>query len=175
LLLPCIIILFLHLWSSNHKCTQSCYFPLLLRRRRWTGIFQWGVLSYVLPRLPFLWSYGVFCCSISLRVVIVFRDITYVIIILYSWHLAIYKHFWPYVWNNWSWVMHMMSTWFWHKNWVWHVSVWERYNFDISFDEGYGYMRPLCSRDWDVDHHKVNMATVFSPLLLVLVVQCWRS
>jgi hypothetical protein len=31
LLLPCIIILFLHLLSTNHKCTQSCYFPLLLK------------------------------------------------------------------------------------------------------------------------------------------------
>jgi hypothetical protein len=38
----------------------------------------------VLPRLPFLWSYGVFSYSVSLRVVVVFRDITYVIIILYS-------------------------------------------------------------------------------------------
>jgi hypothetical protein len=27
LLLPCIIILFLHLLSTNHKCTQPCYFP----------------------------------------------------------------------------------------------------------------------------------------------------
>jgi hypothetical protein len=27
LLLPCIIILFLHLLSTNHKCTQACYFP----------------------------------------------------------------------------------------------------------------------------------------------------
>jgi hypothetical protein len=26
LLLPCIIILFLHLLSTNNKCTQSCYF-----------------------------------------------------------------------------------------------------------------------------------------------------
>jgi hypothetical protein len=26
LLLPCIIILFLHLLSTNHKCTQPCYF-----------------------------------------------------------------------------------------------------------------------------------------------------
>jgi hypothetical protein len=25
--LPCIIILFLHLLSTNHKCTQPCYFP----------------------------------------------------------------------------------------------------------------------------------------------------
>jgi hypothetical protein len=31
LLLSCIIILFMHLLSTNHKCTQSCYFPLLLK------------------------------------------------------------------------------------------------------------------------------------------------
>jgi hypothetical protein len=31
LLLPRIIILFLHLLSTNHKCTQPCYFPLLLK------------------------------------------------------------------------------------------------------------------------------------------------
>jgi hypothetical protein len=31
LLLPCIIILFLHLMSTNHKCTQPCYFSLLLK------------------------------------------------------------------------------------------------------------------------------------------------
>jgi hypothetical protein len=31
LLLPCIIILFLHLLSTNHMCTQPCYFPLLLK------------------------------------------------------------------------------------------------------------------------------------------------
>jgi hypothetical protein len=31
LLLPYIIILFLHLLSTNHKCTQHCYFPLLLK------------------------------------------------------------------------------------------------------------------------------------------------
>jgi hypothetical protein len=31
LLLPCIIILFLHLLNTNHKCTQPCYFPLLLK------------------------------------------------------------------------------------------------------------------------------------------------
>jgi hypothetical protein len=34
LLLPCIIILFLHLLCTNHKCTQSCYFPLLLTAAR---------------------------------------------------------------------------------------------------------------------------------------------
>jgi hypothetical protein len=31
LLLSCIIILFLHLLSTSHKCTQPCYFPLLLK------------------------------------------------------------------------------------------------------------------------------------------------
>jgi hypothetical protein len=95
-----------------------CYSNLLLRRRRWSGILQWGVLGYMLPRLLFLWCYGVFCCSILLRVILVFRDIIYVIIILYSWHLDICEYFWSYVWNNWSWFMHTMSTWFWHKNWV---------------------------------------------------------
>jgi hypothetical protein len=95
---------------------------LLLRRRKWSKILRWGVLGYVLPRLPLLWSYGVFRCSISLRVIIVFKDITYLIIILYSWHLVIYEHFWLYVWNNWFGVMHTMSTWFWHKKWVWQLT-----------------------------------------------------
>jgi hypothetical protein len=71
-----------------------CYSNWLLRRRRWTIILWWGVLGYVLPHLPFLWSYGVFRCSVSLRVGIVFRDITYIIIILYLWHLIICEHFW---------------------------------------------------------------------------------
>jgi hypothetical protein len=88
------------------------YSNLLLRRRRCIGILWRGVLGYVLPQLTFLWNYGVFCYSIPLKVIIVFRDITYVIIILYSWHLVICEHFWPFVWNNWSWVMHTMSTWF---------------------------------------------------------------
>jgi hypothetical protein len=96
-----------------------CYWNLLLKRRRWIGILRRRILGYVLPRLPFIWSYGVFRYFVLLRVIIVFRDITYVIILLYSWHLVIYEHFWPYVWNNWSWVMHTTSTWFWHKNKVW--------------------------------------------------------
>jgi hypothetical protein len=45
-------------------------------------------------QLPFLWSYGVIRRSISLRAVIVFRDIIYVIIILYSLHLVICEQFW---------------------------------------------------------------------------------
>jgi hypothetical protein len=119
LLLSCIIILFLHLLSTNHKCTQPCYFPchsnLLLRRKGWTGILRRGVLGYVLPRLSFPWCYGVFRYFVPLIVIIVFRDTIYVIIIIrYSWHLVICEHFWPYVWSNCSWVMHTMSTWFWH-------------------------------------------------------------
>jgi hypothetical protein len=61
-----------------------CYSNLLLRRRRWSGILWWGVLGYVLPRLPFLWCYGVFRCSISSRVILVFKDIIYVINTLYT-------------------------------------------------------------------------------------------
>jgi hypothetical protein len=61
-----------------------CYSNLLLRRRRWTRILRRGVLGYVLPRLPFLWCYGVFHYSISLRVILVFKDLIYVIIILYT-------------------------------------------------------------------------------------------
>jgi hypothetical protein len=38
----------------------------------------------MLPRLPFLRSYGVLRYSVLLKVIIVFRDIIYVIIILYS-------------------------------------------------------------------------------------------
>jgi hypothetical protein len=127
LLLPCIIILFLHLLSTNHKCLNLaiflCYSNLLLRRRGWTRILQRGVLSYVLPRLSFLWCYGVVHCSVSLRVIIIFRDTTYVIIILYSWHLVICEPFCSYVWNNWSGVMHTMGTWFWQKNWVWQGAI----------------------------------------------------
>jgi hypothetical protein len=38
--------------------------------------------------------------SFMLRVIIVFRDITYVIIILYLCHLVFCEHIWPYVLNN---------------------------------------------------------------------------
>jgi hypothetical protein len=110
-------------WVPTISVLNLAFFPYYscqaFRRRRWTGVLWQEFLGYVLPRLPFLWCYRVFRCFISLRVVIVHRDVIHVIIILYSWHLIIYEHFWPYVWNNWSWVMHTMGTWFWHKNWVW--------------------------------------------------------
>jgi hypothetical protein len=111
-------------WVPTISVLNHAIFPyysnLLLRRRGWTGIFWLGVLGYVLPWLPFLWCYGVFHCSVPLRVITVFRDAIYVIIIIcYSWHLVICEHFWPYVWNNWSRVMHLISTWFWYQNRVW--------------------------------------------------------
>jgi hypothetical protein len=94
----CISFIFYTCWiptiSVLNLAISPCYSNLLLRRRRWTGILWWGVLGYVLPRLLFLWSYEVFRYSISLRVIIVFRDIIYIIIILYSWHLIICEHFW---------------------------------------------------------------------------------
>jgi hypothetical protein len=92
-----------------------CYSNLLLRRRRWTGILWRRVLGYVLPRLPLLWSYGVFHCSVSLRIIIIFRDITYVIILLYSWHLVIYEHFLSICVEQLILGIHTMSTWFWYK------------------------------------------------------------
>jgi hypothetical protein len=107
-------------WVPLNLAIFPCYSKLLLRRRGWTGILRRGVLGYVLPWLSFLWCYGVFQCSVPLRVIIVIRDTIYVIIIIiYSWHLVICEHFWPYVWNNWSWVMHTMRSWFWYKNRVW--------------------------------------------------------
>jgi hypothetical protein len=115
-----------------------CFSNLLLWKRRWIGILRRGVLSYVLPHLLFLWCHGVFRCFASLRVIIVFIDIIYVITILYSWHLVICEHFWPFVMNNWSWVMHTMSTWFWHKNRVWQhlptAYTWLLLNFSLAWD-----------------------------------------
>ena len=60
-----------------------CYSNLLLRRRGWTGILRRGVLGYVLPRLSFLCCYGVFHCSVPLRVILVNKDNISVLIILY--------------------------------------------------------------------------------------------
>jgi hypothetical protein len=44
LLLPCIIILFLHLLSPNHKYTQPCYFPLLLKPAAQKERMDWNSL-----------------------------------------------------------------------------------------------------------------------------------
>jgi hypothetical protein len=107
------IILFLHLLSINHKCTQPCYFPLLYKPIAQKVKMDWNFLMrssrLALPRLIScgLWSLPLFCL---VRVVLVLRDIIYVIIILYLWHLAICEHFISVcVWNTWSWT---------HMRWV---------------------------------------------------------
>jgi hypothetical protein len=96
-----------------------CYSNLLLKRRRWNGILQRGVLGYVSHRLSFLWSYVVFRYSVSLRVILVCRDIIYKIIVLYLWHLVIFEHFLTVCVEQLILGIHTMSTWFWHKNQVW--------------------------------------------------------
>jgi hypothetical protein len=88
LLLPLYIIYFLHLLSTNHKCTQPCYFPLLLKPAAQKDMMDWNSSMRssrlrVAPGCPFLWYDGVLRCFISLRVVLVFKDIIYVIIIQY--------------------------------------------------------------------------------------------
>jgi hypothetical protein len=67
LLLPCIIILFLHLLSINHKFTQLCYFPLLLKPDAQKERMDWNSLmrSYMLRVAPVvisvvLWSLPLF-------------------------------------------------------------------------------------------------------------------
>jgi hypothetical protein len=74
-------------WVPTISVLNLAIFPyysnLLLRRRRWSRILRRGVLGYALPQLLFLWHYGVFRYSISLRVVLVFKDIINVIITLY--------------------------------------------------------------------------------------------
>jgi hypothetical protein len=42
LLLSCIIILFLHLLSTNHKCTEPCYFSLLLKHAAQKERMDWN-------------------------------------------------------------------------------------------------------------------------------------
>jgi hypothetical protein len=45
LLSSCIIILFLHLLSTNHKCTQLCYFSLLLKLAAQKERMDWNSLT----------------------------------------------------------------------------------------------------------------------------------
>jgi hypothetical protein len=67
LLLPCIIILFLHLLSTNHKCTQPCNFPLLLKptaqkeRMDWNSSMRCSRLRVALVVIHvMLWSLPLF-------------------------------------------------------------------------------------------------------------------
>jgi hypothetical protein len=67
MVLPCIIILLLHLLSTNHKCTQPCYFPLLLKPAAQKERMDWNssmrssrlcVAPVVIPMV--LWSISLF-------------------------------------------------------------------------------------------------------------------
>jgi hypothetical protein len=90
-LLPChylyISFIYCTCWVTIISVLNLAIFPyysnLLLRRGGWTGILRRGVLGYMLPRLPFLWCYGPFHYYVSLRVILFFKDIIYIIIILY--------------------------------------------------------------------------------------------
>jgi hypothetical protein len=72
LLLPCIIILFLLLLSTNYKCTQPFYFPLLLKHAAQKERMDWNsstrssrlrVAPVVVPVV--LWSLLLFCSTKS--------------------------------------------------------------------------------------------------------------
>jgi hypothetical protein len=121
---PCISFVSCTCWVPTISVLNLPIFPLLLKPAAQKEKMDWNcsMRSSRLRVAPVAVPVVLWCLrySVKLRVVIVLRDIIYVIITLYSWHLVICDYFWPYVWNNWSWVMHMISTWFWHKNRVWH-------------------------------------------------------
>jgi hypothetical protein len=108
LLLTLHIIYLLHMLSTNHKCTQPCYFSLLLKldaqkekmgRNYLTRSSRLCVAPVAIPVV--LWSLLVFRfikSHLSLYRHYLCNNYT-----LYSWHLVIYEHFCLYVWNNWSW------------------------------------------------------------------------
>jgi hypothetical protein len=88
LLLPLHINYFLHLLSTNHKCTQPCYFPLLLKpaaqkeimdRNSSTSSSRLCVAPVAIPVV--LWSLPLFCSAESH---LSFKDIIYAINILYT-------------------------------------------------------------------------------------------
>jgi hypothetical protein len=88
LVIPLHVIYFLHLLSIHHKCTQPCYFPLLLKPAVQKEVMDWNSSTRssrlrVAPGCPFLWCDGVFRCSVPLRVVLVNKDNISVLIILY--------------------------------------------------------------------------------------------
>jgi hypothetical protein len=121
---PCIIIYSCTCWVptiSVLNLTISPFYTNLLLRRWWrVGILRRGALDL---RCPGCCSCGVmesFNVLFHKRVALVFRDIIYVINILYSWHLALWEHFWSMCMEQIILGTHVMSTWFWHKNRVWH-------------------------------------------------------
>jgi hypothetical protein len=81
--------LFSALAKSNHKCIQPCYFPLLFKtgaqkvKMCWNSSKRSSRLRVAPVAVPVVfWSFLLFC--FHLKVILVFRDIIYAIIILYS-------------------------------------------------------------------------------------------
>jgi hypothetical protein len=87
LLLLLHIIYFLHLLSTNHKCTQPCYFPLLYKLAAQKVKIDWNSTMWSSRLCVAPVAIPVVLQSLSLfhftRVVLVFKDIIYIINIHY--------------------------------------------------------------------------------------------
>jgi hypothetical protein len=66
------IIYFLHLLSTNHKCTQPCYFPMLVKpaaqkeKMDWNSSMRSSRLRVTPVAVPMvLWSLPLFCFTES--------------------------------------------------------------------------------------------------------------
>jgi hypothetical protein len=84
LLLPLHINYFLHLLSTNHKCTQPCYFPLLLKPTAQKEMMDWNASTRSSRLRVAPVAVPVVLWSLPLRVVLVFKDIICVIILLHT-------------------------------------------------------------------------------------------
>jgi hypothetical protein len=153
------------LLSTNHKCTQPCYFSLLLKPAAQKEMMDWNsstkssrlcVAPVAVPVV--LWSLPLFCSTESR---LSFKDIIYVINMPYTMTMVSCEHFWSYVWNIWSWVMHMMSTQFWHKNRVWHC-VYEREKaYWNKMVKGHLACSPAgcCSKSWKSSYWRFSKSS----------------
>jgi hypothetical protein len=110
-----------------------------------------------------LWSLPLFYfISFRKRVALVFRDIIYVINILYSWHLTICEHFWSVYVEQLILGTHAMSTWFWHKNRVWQrlcVFLWKSCYVRWWWD-GFRYSSAYCQLHVGVCGYILSCQTV---------------
>jgi hypothetical protein len=65
-MLPLRIIYFLHLLSTNHKCTEPSYFPLLFKPAAQKEKMRLSRLHVALVAIPVvLWSLSLFCFTES--------------------------------------------------------------------------------------------------------------
>jgi hypothetical protein len=79
---------------------------------------------------------------LRLRVILVFRDIIYVIIVFYLWHLVISEHFLSVCVEQLILGIHTMNTWFWHKNRVWQLEE------EFLVDKNEVRDSEVCGRMW---------------------------